>query len=82
MVQQSVENAVNLYFRNLHILRPILTPRKLISSTAEWPPMASMTGVPDELERGNWNYCRPNMAMGNSNGTDNGHLKDVNMMFQ
>ena len=31
---------------------------------------------------GNCNYRRPNMAMANSNGTESGHLKDVNMMFQ
>ena len=43
---------------------------------------ASVTEVPDELEMGNCNYRRPNMAMGNSNGTDNVHLNNVNMMFE
>ena len=44
------------------------------SGSAEWP------------QNGPWwirdEYHRPNMAMGNASGTDNGHLKNGNMMFQ
>ena len=56
-------------------VRPILTPRNLISGTG-----SAMTEIPDELAMGNCHYRRPNM--GNSKNTDEGHFKNVNMMFQ
>ena len=40
-----------------------------------------MTEVPDELGMGNCNYLRPKITMGYSNGMDNGHLKNISMMF-
>ena len=43
---------------------------------------APVTEAPDELGMGNCDYRRPNMNMDNSNGTDSGHLNNVNMMFQ
>ena len=58
-------------------VRPLPTPRYLISGTG-----SAMTEIPDELAMGNCNYRRPNMAMGNSKDTDDGHYKNVNMMFQ
>ena len=52
----------------------MFTPRKLISGTVEWPQNGICdTEVHDELGMGNSNYRRPNMVMGNSNGTDNAH---------
>ena len=35
---------------------------------------AYVTEVPDELRTGNSNYRHPNMAIGNLNSMDNGHL--------
>ena len=60
----------------------VLTPRKLISGMRGGHKAVFVTEIPGEIEVGNCNYRRPNMDMDNSNDTDNGHLKDVNMMLQ
>ena len=65
-----------MFLQLARFLRP-----KLISGTAEWP-QNSICARSLELGMDNCNYRRPNMAMSNSHGTDNGHLKNVNMMFQ
>ena len=64
------------YFFFVHpTLTPLqLTSGKLRSGRKHWPPY--------ELEKRNCNYCHPNMGVGKTNCTDNGLLKNVNMMFQ
>ena len=72
-----------MFLQLTFFVRPKHSSRKLISGTALWPQTSSATEIPDELDRmGNCNYRRPNMATGNSNSADNGHLNNVNMMFQ
>ena len=77
---KSLINHINLCFCNLHFfvhqtLTPLqLTSGELRSGRKHWPLY--------ELERGNCNYCHPNMGVGKSNCTDNGLLKNVNMMVQ
>ena len=56
-------------FATYIFVHPILTPRKLISGTAEWPQNGFCDRSPWRM--GNCNYRRPNMAMRNSNGADN-----------
>ena len=64
------------YFFFVHpTLTPLqLTSGKLRSGRKHWSPY--------ELEKRNCNYCHPNMGVGKTNCTDNGLLKNVNMMFQ
>ena len=77
---QVVEINVDLCFCNLHFfVHPTLTPLrltsgKLRSGRKHWSPC--------ELERGNCNYCHPNMGVGKSNFVDNGLLNNVNMMVK
>ena len=61
------------------LVRPQLTPLKqtsgkLQSGRKHWSPY--------EIERGNCNYCHPNIGVGKSNCIDNDHLKNVNVMVQ
>ena len=77
---QVVKITVNLCFCNLHFfVHPTLTPLqltsgKLRSGRKHWSPY--------ELERGNCNYCHPNMGVGKSNCTDDDLLENINMMVQ
>ena len=54
-------------------VRPIFTPRKLISGIAEWP---RSDFCPWQFGIGNCNYRRLNKVMGKSHGMDNDHLKE------
>ena len=71
-----------MFLQLTFFVHPILTPRKLFQAPL-WSvhKAASVTEVPGELGMSNCNYRPLNMAMGNSNGTDDGHLKNVNMIF-
>ena len=70
---------LSIYIFAIYIFdRSILTPRKLISGIAE----CFCYRRPWRIGIGNCDYRRPNITMGNSNGTDNDNLSKVNMMFQ
>ena len=76
---QVVEITVHLCFCNIFIAYPTLTPLQLTSGKLR---SGRKHWSPNELERGNCNYCHLNMGVGKSNCTDNDLLKNVNMMVQ
>ena len=82
VVQPLGSIAVLTDFLNWQASRPWSNFTVNAHATIQYQGLKKYTLVPYELERGNCNYCHPNIGVGKLNCRDTDLLENINMMVQ